>query len=297
MTDDAGGRARSLFADGDFGASRAAALEALQQQPDDVELLLIAGRAGVEVDAPDAVPNLRRAAELAPDDSRTWHALGEALATEGQTDQANQAFGRAVELDPDDQVALTHLGHTSVAVGRGEEGMGYLARAAGATPGASSAAISLVDMYRSFGQNEEALAQAERLAEAVPDDALSRLDVAELNLTLGRLDEAESAFAALRDIDDVPGHEAYPLLGLILVAIARENWDDAVALAAEARAIDPHGLIGDVDAFLRAQTDAEPGESPPPSREQIEAALSALLAEYRRMHADDRRAGAGNILG
>jgi tetratricopeptide (TPR) repeat protein len=152
-------------------------------------------------------------------------------------------------------------------------------------------------MYRSLGQNEEALTQAQRLSEAVPDDALTRLDVAELSLTLGRLDEAEAAFAALREIDDIPGHEAYPLHGLILVDIARQDWTGALELAVQARAIDPHGLAGDVEAFLRGKSgDAQDG-SPPPSQEQIEAALNNQLTEYRRMHADDRRAGAGSIIG
>lgn len=304
MADGAVTEARSSFAAGDYRASHQAAVQALQSNADDVELLLLAGRAAIEIDAPDAVTHLQRATELAGDDARTWHALGEALATEGRTDEANAAFRRAVELDPDDQIAVTHLGHTSLAAGRDEEGMSYLAQAAEATPGASSAAISLVDMYRSFGQFQEALDQAQRLADAVPDDALSRLDVAELSLAVGRLDEAEAAFDMLREIDDIPGHEAYPLLGMLQVEIRRERWDHALEVAEQARAIDPHGLSTDVEAFLREQggAGAPPDEdgapaTAPPSRAEIEAALEAALAEYRRMHADDRRASAGGILG
>jgi len=197
-----------MFDAAEYEQSLAAAVDGLKEAPDDVELLVLAGRAGLELDSEDAVEHLRRATELGPDDPAAWHHYGEALVTEGRMQDADAAFRRAVELDPDDQVALTHLGHTAVAAGRSEEGVSYLARAADIAHGGagmSSAAISLVDMYRSFGQYEEALAQAKRLAEAAPDDVLTRLDVAELSAATGRLDEARRAFEQLRELDDVPG--------------------------------------------------------------------------------------------
>jgi Flp pilus assembly protein TadD len=261
-----------------------------------VELLVLAGRAGVEVDAEDAVEHLRRATELAPDDASVWHHYGEALAAEGRMQEADAAFRRTVELDPDDQLALTHLGHTAVAVGRNEEGVGYLARAADIAHSASTAAISLVDMYRTFGQYEEALTQARRLAEAAPDDVLTQLDVAELSAATGRLDEARGAFERLRELDDVPGHEAYPLHGLLQVAIQGGEWERARELTEQAAAIDPHGLSTDVSAFVREQS-GEDTEEPPPSRGEVEEALTSSLADYRRMLADDRRLATEEIGG
>ena len=118
-------RARILFDAAEFENSLTAARAGLSEAPDDVELLVLAGRAGLEVDADDAIEHLRRATELAPDDAAAWHHYGEALATEGRMQEADSAFRRAVELDPDDQVALTHLGHTAVAAGRSEEGVSY----------------------------------------------------------------------------------------------------------------------------------------------------------------------------
>jgi tetratricopeptide (TPR) repeat protein len=283
----------------EYEQSLETALAGLNQAPDDVELLVLAGRAGLELDASDAVEHLRRATELAPDDATAWHHYGEALATEGRMQEADAAFRRAVERDPDDQVALMHLGHTAVAAGRSEEGVGYLARAADiahAGTGTSTAAISLVDMYRSFGQYEEALAQAKRLAEAAPDDVLTRLDVAELSAATGRLEEAREAFERLRELDDVPGHEAYPLHGLIQVAIQGGDWERARDLAEQAAAIDPHGLGTDVAAFVHEQSGEEP-EEPPPTRTEVEEALTSSLAEYRRMLADDRRLAGEEIRG
>jgi Flp pilus assembly protein TadD len=285
---DARRQARAAFDAGDYRRSLDAAVAGLSTVPDDVELHVLAGRAGVEVDSDDAVEHLRKATELAPDDASAWHHLGEALATEGNMSEADAAFRRAVELDPDDQVALTHLGHTSMAVGRGEEAVGYLARAADSIHGASTAAISLVDMYRSFGQYEDALAQARRLVEAVPHDVLTWLDIAELSARTGELDDARAAFERIRELDDVPGREAYALHGLMQIEIGAEQWDRAQELAAQAAAIDPHGLTTDVAAFLRERTSG-PGDEPAPTQEEVEAALGASLADYRRMLAEGRR--------
>lgn len=298
--DDARDRARGYWDAADFDASLSAALEGLGSAPDDVELLVVAGRAGVELDAEDAVGYLRRATELAPDHASAWHHLGEALAAEGAMEDAEAAFRRAVELDPDDQLAITHLGHTALAAGRRDEGVGYLARAADIAHAASSASISLVDMYRSMGQYEDALTQARRIAEATPDDRLAWLDVAELSLQTGQLDEARAAFDRLRELDEVPGHEAYPLHGIIQVELARERWEPAADLVAQAAAIDPHGLSTLLAAFLREQTGetvADDADGPAPTRDEVDGVLAGSLADYRWMLADDRLLRGGDLVG
>jgi tetratricopeptide (TPR) repeat protein len=295
MSGDAAQRADAHLRAGEYRESREAALAGLAGTPEDVELLVLAGRAGVELDADDATDQLRRATELAPEHADAWHYLGEALATEGRMDEAGDAFRRAVELNPADQVALSHLGHTSAATGREEEAVGYLSQAAQSFRGASTAAISLVDMYRTLGHYEEALAQAQRIAEAEPEDLMATLDVAELSLEVGQLDEAVAAFRRLRELDDVPGHEAYPLRGMIKVEIRREEWHRARQLAREAPVSDPQGRTLNLIAFLQAQA-GEPAEQAP-TREEVDAALTASLAEYRRMHADDRRLASEDLLG
>jgi Flp pilus assembly protein TadD len=291
--EEARSQARVMFDSAEYERSLEVAREGLAAAPDDVELLVLAGRAGVELDAEDAVEHLRRATEVAPADADAWHHYGEALAADGRMAEADAAFRRAVELDPRDQAALTHLGHTSLAAGRSEEGVGYLARAADiahAGAGASTAVISLVEMYRSFGQYEEALAQARRLADALPDDALAWLDVAELAVAAGRLDEARAAFDRLRQLDDIPGHEVYPVLGLIQVEIAAGDFERAQALAEQAAAIDPYGLSTDVATFVREQR-GEQSDEPGPTSAEVEQALASSLADYRRTLADDRTLG------
>ncbi|HEX4109922.1 MAG TPA: tetratricopeptide repeat protein [Solirubrobacteraceae bacterium] len=288
-------RARAALNAGDYHGASAAALEGLAGTPDDVELLALAGRAGVELGRDDAVEQLERATQLAPDDGDAWHHLGEAYATEGRMSEAGDAFRRAVELNPDDAVALTHLGHTSYAAGNDQEAVGLLAQAAESTRGASTAAISLVDMYRTLGEFGEALVQARRIVEADPSDLTALLDVAELSLATGELDDARDAFTKLRERDD--SYEAYPLYGVILVELTADRLEQARALAGESAPLDPEGsTLTEVQAFLDAELSG-PGEEPAPTRERVTETLQGALARYRRLRAEDRRLGGDDLLG
>ena len=241
--------------------------------------------------SPGACPRTPRPPAPAARRSRgRWREFGEALATEGRTQEAGDAFRHAVDLDPTDEVALTALGHTTYEEGRGEDAVGYLAQAAERTTGMSTAVLSLVEMYRSLGQLDEALAMAVKVAEAEPGDAVAALDVAELSLQLGRHDDAVAAFARVRSIDDLPDHDVYALHGMIGAEVDRERWDRARELASEAAATDSHGRTAIVLAYLDAQV-GEQGESPPPSREDVDVVLRDSLAEHRRAHAEDERPG------
>ena len=277
--------ARAHFAEAEYRQARTAALEGLEAAPDDPELLRLAGRSGVEINADDAVELLRRVAELRPDEPASWHDLGDALAAEGRSEEATEAFRTAVELDPDDELALMHLGHTALAAGNREDAVSYLSHAADRTEGSSSAAISLVEVYRSAGEHELALEAAQKIAAAAPGDVMAALDVAELSLTVGRLDDALASFERLRDIDDIPDHQVYAIHGMIQVELRRERWDRALELAREALALDPYGGTKEILAFLGTQQSGAPS----PTLEEVERALSLRLADHRRFHGEDLR--------
>jgi Flp pilus assembly protein TadD len=289
--------ARAHLEAGQFEKARAAASEGLQGDPDDAELLRVAGRAGVELDADDAVDQLRKVTELEPDSGEAWRDLGDALAAEGRTDEAADAFRKAVELNPDDEVALTALGHAEFAAGKGEGALSHLEQAAERTQGMSTAAISLVQMYKAVGQTEEALAAAQKVAEADPDDVAAALDVAELSLDVGRLDEALSAFERIREMEDLPDHEVYALHGMILVELKRDGADQARELAREAARVDEYGRTAGVLAHLEPETAEDEAAEPPPSRDEVESALQESLREHRRLHAEDRRLLAEDLFG
>lgn len=290
-------QARSHLEAGRFGEARSAALEGLAGAADDVELLRIAGRAGVELGSGEAVGELTRVTELQPDSAEAWHDLGDALLAEGRDKEAADAFRKAVELNPDDDVALTSLGHTEFAAGS-EGAVAHLEQAAERGGGMSTAAISLVEMYRSMGQPEEALGAARKVLDAEPDDVAAALDVAELSLETGRLDDAFEAFKRIREMEDLPDHEVYALHGMIQVELRRDDTGRALELAREAARVDAYGRTAGVLAHLDPQPPGEDGQAePPPSREEVEGALQQSLREHRRLHAEDRRLLAEDLLG
>jgi tetratricopeptide (TPR) repeat protein len=289
-------QARSHFEAGRYSEAHAAAREGLAGASDDLELLRIAGRAGVEVGSDDAIDQLTRVTELQPDSAEAWHDLGDALLAEGRDKEAADAFRKAVELNPEDDVALTHLGHTEYAAGS-EGAVAHLEQAAERGGGMSTAAISLVEMYRSMGQPEEALGAARKVLEAEPGDVAAALDVAELSLETDRLDEALEAFQRIREMEDLPDHEVYALHGMIQVELRRDKRDSALELAQEAARVDAYGRTAGVLAHLAPASGEDGDTEPPPSREEVEAALHQSLREHRRLHAEDRRLLAEDLLG
>src|SRR2546430_344066 len=150
--------ARARFEAGEYREAREAALAGLAGRPDDAELLRLAGRAGVELGADDAVEQLRKFTELRPDDPAGWSDLGDALATEGRDEEAADAFRKTLELNPDDELALTHLRHAAHARGKDDNAVAYLSHAAARTAGAPPAAASQDRQTRTHRQHEESLA-------------------------------------------------------------------------------------------------------------------------------------------
>jgi tetratricopeptide (TPR) repeat protein len=295
VTDDPVQQAQGHFDAERYREAREVALGGLQGGMGDVALMRIAGRAGVELGSDDAVDLLKKVTELAPDDATSWRDLGDALATEGLTEESNQAFAKAVELDPQDEAALTSLGHTAFAAGRSDEAVSLLEQAAERGGRGSSAHISLVDMHRLMGRYEDALVHAERLAEAQPDDVVAALDVAELLGEAGRHEESLEAFGRLRDLVELPEHEVCVLHGMAGMELRRDNRDGALATARDAAAIDSHGRTLLLLGFL-APDEIEDG-LPPPSREDVDDAITASLLELRRYHVEDRAASRGGGVG
>src|ERR671919_969514 len=289
-------QARAHFEAGRYSEAHAAAREALAGSPDDVELLRVAGRAGVEIGSSDATEQLARVTELQPDSAEAWRDLGDGLLAEGRDKEAADAFRKALDLNPDDDVALTSLGHTEYAAGS-EGAVAHLEQAAERGGAMSTAAISLVEMYRSMGKLEEALGAARKVLEAEPGDVAAALDVAELSLETGRLDEALEAFQRIREMEDLPDHEVYALHGMVQVELQRDNLDGARELAEEAARVDEYGRTTGVLAYLAPPEAGDDGAPEPPSREEVETALSQSLREHRRLHAEDRRLLAEDLLG
>ncbi len=306
-------RAQEHFSRGEFRASHAAALEGLSANPDDLDALRLAGRSGVEIEADDAVAQLQRAAELAPDDVTSWRDLGDALAAEGRTAEAEKAWTKLAELRPDDSMVLTSLGQAALADGRSDEAAQRLMAAAEADARNLSASLSLVDVYRDMGNFDQALAIARRVFETDPDAVLSGMDVAELSAAVGAFAEADQIYEQLLGVDD-DEHEPYIRYAQLELALKREKWALGSALASTAARLEQSARSQRVLVFFadkaltfdRDSTSADLGaallasqsgvfalpnltEGPPdvPSQEEVEQHLADARFEHRRIHVEE----------
>jgi tetratricopeptide (TPR) repeat protein len=306
-------RAEEHFARRDYRASREAALEGLSADPDDLDALRLAGRSGVEISAPDAVDQLRRVTELTPGDAGAWRDLGDALAAEGRTAEAEEAWKRLAELRPDDSTVLTSLGHAALAAGDTDSAAARLREAAEREPRNLSASLSLVDVYRDLGRFDEALGIAERIHETDPEDVNAALDVAELSVAVGNFDAADTVYERLLGDDDET-HEAFVRFAQLEIALKREAWARGSELAATAARLEQSARSQRVLTFFadkafsldRSATSADIGaamlasqsgvfalpsleDGPPdvPEQAEVERLLADARAEHRRIHIEE----------
>jgi tetratricopeptide (TPR) repeat protein len=278
-------RARAAYEAGDFDRSAELAVEGLAQDPDDPELLRVAGASTLALDADDASVYLAKLVAVAPDDGAGWRDLGAALLAEGRGEEATAAFRRALELAPDDPGTLVDLGHAAGARGAADEAIGYLGRAWDRAPDNVEILRARLDVERRSGRLEAALATARAVLARCPDDVTATLDVAELSLECGRWDDAVAAYRSLRRVDGEPGHAVYAFHGLVAVQIRRQEWRRALEAAVDAARVDRHRRTTDLIAFIAAQLFG-PGSTPAPSREDVDRIVAQASAEHRLLHVE-----------
>ena len=276
--------AQALYDAGDFERSRTVAVGALAESPDDIELLLIAGRATLELEPEASVAYFERAANIQPENAELWDELGDVLLQLNQASAATSAFREVIRLQPDDPGGLVDLAHAAYVAGRSDEAIESLTRAVEQDSGNRSALRALVDIHSREGRAEAALGAAAALSEQATDDVLALIDVAALSLQLDRLDEAVAAYSRLQKVDDDPEHEVYPYYGMIQAELRRDGWRRALDLAIDATRVDRLGRTTDVLAFVVAQVFGT-ADRPAPPRAEVEAALADSQDEHRRLHA------------
>jgi tetratricopeptide (TPR) repeat protein len=278
-------QARALYDAGEFHACRELALKGLADDPNDVNLLRLAGTASAELDLPEATDYLKRAVDLEPENADTWRELAEAYLVQNRLSDAMGAIQHALELRPDDVSGLIDLAHGALAAGRPDEAIGHLTRAVERDPGGVHARRALLDVYRAERRNEDALKAAENLLQLEPDDVLTTIDAAELNLALGRSQAAALEYQRLLAIDDEVEHEVYAYHGMIQAEIQRDQWRRALDLAIEATRVDRYGRTTDLLAYVVTQVFGA-ADRQAPTRAEVDAALAASQSEHRRLHTE-----------
>jgi tetratricopeptide (TPR) repeat protein len=129
------------------------------------------------------------------------------------------------------------------------------------------------------------LSQAAQSMRGASTAAISLVD---MYRTLGHHEEA---LAQAQRIAEAEPDDVMAALDVAELSLELGRIDEAVAAFDRVRELDDTpGLEASPEALAVLE-----GQSP--SREETEAALKASLAEYRRVHADDRRLASEDLLG
>jgi tetratricopeptide (TPR) repeat protein len=103
-----------------------------------------------------ALRNLRRAAELAPDTGWIWSHLGGQLVEAGKLAEAQPALKRADQLQPDDMLTQFRLGRFEEESGNIEEALKRIARALALNPGQPWVWRHYANLLARLGRTDEA---------------------------------------------------------------------------------------------------------------------------------------------
>jgi len=124
-------------------------------------------------DWPRAEADMKRAAELAPEEAIALNYLGYSWAERGENlDEAFDLIERAVALDPNSGAIIDSLGWANYQRGHYEAAVSHLERAAALEPGDPTVTDHLGDVYWRLGRKIEAGYQWRRVLELEPDDEL-----------------------------------------------------------------------------------------------------------------------------
>ena len=137
---------------GRLADARASYETAVQQQPDDVQVVTELGQLLVRMDArEEAEKRFRQALTTDAGHGEAWLSLGMLLNEEGRLAEAEPILERAAALRPDDPLALTAWGMNLAAQGRPAEGIAKLRQAVSLDGGFSPARMELRRLEGSGG--------------------------------------------------------------------------------------------------------------------------------------------------
>lgn len=248
-------------------------LSSLAARPNPEPLLLarLAGRlADDSRRLPQAFALMRRALRRAPGQSSLWMQWANLGWQQGRSDEGLLPYRWAATLQRTDEDAAQVYARLCRVQGHVEQGLDFLRARVAQLGGSSGApALTLAAQLSQMERQQEADAALDAALARRPDDAELKLQVAELQLRLQRLDAAQ----ALLDAATQPTHQAGLMRVLGLLAEARGEFEQALASAQQAVALEPlrplhHRLVvrlldrregrAAALAWLQAQADQHP---------------------------------------
>jgi tetratricopeptide (TPR) repeat protein len=155
---------------------------------------------------PEAVTNLRKASELAPNNPFTRLNLGTALYLQGDARGALGQFEAAVKLKPDLSKAHYAIGVIMLANRRSAAAIEHFTAALDADPGSSESRLQLAEALRASGHEAESLSHYAEVLKANPTISQASFGYAMALVRLGRFREARDWLSdAMKTYPDQPG--------------------------------------------------------------------------------------------
>jgi len=219
------GAVAALISQGRLNEAEQRASALLQGSPDAGVLWKILGVA-LGRQGKEALPALRRAAQLLPDDVEAHRNLGAELLARGQREEALVSLRRALEIQPRDIAVLMAAANALGALGRTREAVPLYERALEIDPHLPDVQNNLGNAFQELGETAKAVNCYRRALADKPNDPEIHCNLGNALRQLGELPEAIAA--SQRAIALQPGLSvAHNNLGLALAALERR--EEAVA--------------------------------------------------------------------
>ncbi len=174
----------------------------------------------------DALPALRRASELAPDDAEAQGNLGTYLCERGQCSVALPSLRRALALQPNNQELLLATANALLAIGQARESLGLYQQALQLNPGSAEAHNNLGNAHLTLGESAAAAGAYRRALDLSPNNADILCNLANAQRQLGLLEEALASSRRALELD--PNQPVtHNVLGLVLSGLGRHTEAEA----------------------------------------------------------------------
>ena len=218
--------AAQLHKAGDVAQARALLLEALNREPNRLDLLRVTARMAYDAnDLDQSAEFLRRAVALAPNDFSFRVNLGMVLVIAREFDQAITILRDAVAMKPDSPEALANLGAALRQKGDFAEAAEVLHHAATLTPDNTPVLVNLGAVLTNLERFDDAISTLQTAVAVRPDDELAHYNLAIAYKESGQLDKALNSLRRVTSLNPA-NLEAMINTGDVLNRMSR--FDDAI---------------------------------------------------------------------
>ena len=235
--------------------------KAIAIDPKMAEAYLNLGILFIERDHAVAVPNLRKAVELLPAQSRPRYLLGVAQENAKDYSAAAESFEGAYRLDPQNLAPILHLANLYIRLKRPADAEAKFRSILEAQPNDAQALLGVAECLAAEKRAEAADAYRRYLT-VQPTDSATRARLVHL---LVEQQQYDAALAELNRAESGDGANVSPNLDSLKmradIQIAQKKWDDSIATLNKAIALAPrdaqlHGGLGRIYLQKRDFPDA-----------------------------------------